>query len=112
MSGVSIGSDVGILSEEPLEGALLVDKPAGMTSAHVLRCLKRSLSLASHGRRERIGHSGTLDPMATGLLVVLLGKATRLQDVVLESTKTYVGEIALGVETDRFADSTGTLTGI
>lgn len=77
-----------------VNGGLLIDKPAGMTSSDVLRQLKRKFKI------ERIGHSGTLDPMATGLLIVLLGKATRLQDLFLNSAKIYSGKIRLGVATD------------
>ncbi len=74
-------------------GAILVDKPAGMTSAQVVNRLKRRFAL------EKVGHAGTLDPDATGLLVVLVGKATRLQDLFLGASKGYAGEIQLGVTT-------------
>lgn len=74
-------------------GALLVDKPAGLSSAQVVSRIKHRFSF------EKIGHSGTLDPDATGLLVVLVGKATRLQDLFLGATKGYCGTIRLGVTT-------------
>lgn len=77
-----------------MDGALLTDKPAGMTSAAVVGRLKYLL------KPGKIGHAGTLDPMATGLLVVLFGKATRLQSIFLESDKAYQGVIKLGVKTD------------
>ena len=77
-----------------LNGALLVNKPAGVTSAEVIRQLKRKF------RPTKIGHAGTLDPDATGLLIVLLGKATRLQSLVMDSSKTYCGTIRLGIATD------------
>ncbi len=73
-------------------GVLLIDKPAGITSAGVLRALKH--------RVDKLGHAGTLDPAATGLLVVLLNKATRLQHLFQNSSKKYSGLIRLGIETD------------
>ena len=57
----------------PIEGVLLVDKPRGPTSHDVVTVARRALGV------ERIGHAGTLDPMATGLLVLMVGKATRLR---------------------------------
>ncbi len=77
-----------------MHGALLIDKPAGITSAKVVAKAKRILGV------KKIGHSGTLDPMATGLLVLLCGNATRLQSLFLESGKEYQGEILLGRSTD------------
>jgi len=81
-------------------GILLIDKPAGQTSADVLNKLKRCHQFA------RIGHGGTLDPFATGLLVVLLGEATKIARFLLEGDKIYEAEAILGTETD-----TGDLTG-
>ena len=78
----------------PIDGALLIDKPAGMTSAEVVRVLKRKLGV------KKIGHAGTLDPMATGLLIVLCGKATKFQSMLLECSKRYTGAIRLGIATD------------
>ena len=75
-------------------GAVLVDKPEGITSAEVVRRLKRRFNIKT------IGHAGTLDPMATGLLVVLCGKATKLQFLFLEAKKRYRGVIRLGSQTD------------
>lgn len=77
-----------------IDGIMLIDKPEGLTSADVLRVLKRKL------RPTKIGHAGTLDPLATGLLVVLLGKGTKLSDRFLEATKAYSGVILLGQQTD------------
>jgi tRNA pseudouridine55 synthase len=68
---------------------LLVDKPAGVTSHDVVARIRRE-------RGGRVGHAGTLDPFATGLLVVLLGRATRLQRYLLELPKTYVATARLG----------------
>lgn len=83
-----------------VDGLLLVDKPADWTSFDVVNLVKRHFWL------DKTGHCGTLDPFATGLLVVLLGKATRLQDSLMAQQKCYTGTIRLGVET-----STEDLTG-
>jgi tRNA pseudouridine55 synthase len=85
----------------PVDGVILIDKPAGPTSADVVRQLKARL-----GTRTRIGHLGTLDPFATGLLPILLGEATKLAPFLQEGTKDYQGLIALGAETDTL-DPTG-----
>jgi tRNA pseudouridine55 synthase len=78
----------------------IVDKPAGMTSHDVVGLLRRRL-----GER-RVGHAGTLDPDATGVLVVAVGSATRLLQFATATTKTYTGEVVLGVETDTL-DASG-----
>ncbi|MBI2362161.1 MAG: tRNA pseudouridine(55) synthase TruB [Elusimicrobia bacterium] len=83
------------------EGILLVDKPAGWTSHDVVAALRRRLP-----KGMKVGHSGTLDPMATGLLVLLLGKATKRTQELQGLPKVYSGLIRLGVETDT-ADITG-----
>ena len=83
-----------------ITGLLLVDKPQDWTSHDVVNCIKHQF------RVKKIGHCGTLDPMATGLLVVLLGKATKLQDRLMGESKVYEGALRLGVETDS-EDSTG-----
>lgn len=83
-----------------VDGILLVDKPEGMTSHDVVAVARRAL-----GTR-RIGHTGTLDPFATGLLVLLVGHATRLQPYVEGEPKVYEATIRFGVETDT-ADGTG-----
>ena len=70
-------------------GGLLVDKPAGVTSHDVVARIRRE-------RGGKVGHAGTLDPFATGLLIVLLGRATRLQRFLLELPKTYVATARLG----------------
>jgi tRNA pseudouridine55 synthase len=84
-------------------GVVLVDKPAGMTSHDVVSRLRRAL-----GER-RIGHAGTLDPMATGLLVGLVGEATKLEPYVATASKTYVATISLGRSTDTL-DADGVTT--
>ena len=77
-----------------LSGVLPVDKPSGMTSHDVVAAVRRAT-----GER-RIGHAGTLDPLATGLLVVLVGPMTRLARFFTEHPKTYVADIEFGTETD------------
>jgi tRNA pseudouridine55 synthase len=84
-----------------VEGLLLVDKPAGMTSHDVVQQVRRIYAERS------IGHLGTLDPFATGLLVLLLGRATRLANFLDMEPKVYEAAIKFGTETDT-DDSTGT----
>lgn len=79
------------LPPEPQAGYLLIDKPAGETSHATIARIRRE-----RGRGLRVGHAGTLDPFATGLLVVLLGRATRLQRYVLGRPKTYEAKARLG----------------
>jgi tRNA pseudouridine55 synthase len=83
------------------EGALLVDKPSGMTSHDVVQAVRQKLSL------RKVGHTGTLDPMAEGLLVVLVGPATKHQQAFQGHDKTYEAVLRLGVQTDT-GDATGT----
>ena len=82
-------------------GILPIDKPAGWTSFDVLAKLRGAL-----GTR-KLGHSGTLDPMATGVLAVFIGKATSAADRQLDHDKTYEATIRLGLRTDT-GDVTGT----
>jgi len=77
-----------------IEGILLVDKPRDHTSHDVVARLRGML------RMKKIGHAGTLDPMATGLLVILLGKATRLSQYLMSVDKEYEGTVELGKVTD------------
>jgi tRNA pseudouridine55 synthase len=86
-----------------LDGVLVCDKPAGMTSHDVVARVRR---LA--GQR-RVGHGGTLDPPATGVLVVALGRATRLLPFLPMEPKRYLAAIAFGAETDTL-DATGSIT--
>ena len=81
-------------------GALLVDKPSGPTSHDVVARVRRALGTRA------VGHTGTLDPFATGLLVILVGRATRLARFVEQQAKTYLATVRLGVRT-----STDDLTG-
>jgi len=75
------------------EGVLLIDKPDGMTSHDVVDRVRHKLKM------KRIGHAGTLDPNATGLMIILVGKATKLSQYLMGLDKTYEGVIAFGVET-------------
>ena len=77
-----------------LEGELLVDKPGAHTSHDVIAPLRGKL------RMRKIGHAGTLDPMATGLLIVLVGKATRVSQFIISLDKEYEGTVELGKTTD------------
>ena len=93
----------------PLHGGLIIYKKAGMTSFDVIRYLKSHyIGLPREARRAKWGHSGTLDPFATGVLMILLGNATRLQDELHLLPKTYRAEITLGATSDT-DDSTGVL---
>ena len=83
-----------------MNGILLIDKPAGWTSMDVCAKLRGAL------REKRVGHSGTLDPMATGLLVVFLGRATRAVEFAEADEKTYEAGLRLGIVTDT-QDTTG-----
>lgn len=79
---------------EPVHGAIVLDKPAGVSSAKALTPRKRELP-----RKTKIGHAGTLDPFATGVLLALVGDATRLSDLAMELPKTYRATVRFGVET-------------
>jgi tRNA pseudouridine55 synthase len=83
-----------LMPVKEMEGVLLVDKPRGLTSHDVVYRLRRKLSM------KKIGHAGTLDPMATGLLIMLIGKATRISQYLISVDKVYEGEATLGVVTD------------
>jgi tRNA pseudouridine55 synthase len=83
-----------------MDGILLVDKPAGITSAEAVRQIKARVRPAG------VGHLGTLDPFATGLLPILIGEATKLAPFLQDGEKEYEGVIRLGVETDTL-DRTG-----
>ena len=82
------------------DGIIVIDKPPGVTSAGVVAIVKRALGA------KKAGHAGTLDPFATGILVCLLNRATRLARFLVEGLKTYEAELLLGVETDT-EDFTG-----
>ena len=82
-----------MVSDSPIDGFLLLDKPAGLTSQQSVTRVKRALSL------RKAGHAGTLDPMATGLLVIGIGKATRLLGHLSQKDKQYEATIRLGMRT-------------
>jgi tRNA pseudouridine55 synthase len=78
----------------PFDGVLVVDKPAGPTSHDVVARIRKRFGVS------KVGHGGTLDPQATGVLVILLGRGTRLANQFIGSDKTYEGVMRLGISTD------------
>ena len=80
--------------DQDISGVLLVDKGQDMTSHDVVAVARRTLNL------KKIGHCGTLDPMATGLLILVIGKATKIQDLLMAEDKEYVGSLTLGATTN------------
>lgn len=86
-----------------IDGVVLVDKPAGPTSHDIVDQIRR------HFRIAKVGHGGTLDPAATGLLVILVGKGTKLSNTFLGSDKAYEGTMKLGEDTNTY-DAEGTVT--
>lgn len=86
-----------------LHGVLILDKPANVTSAQVVDSVRRRAKV------RKAGHTGTLDPLATGVLPIVLGHATKLAGYLLAEDKAYDAELELGVSTDTF-DRTGTIT--
>jgi tRNA pseudouridine55 synthase len=84
-------------------GVLVVDKPAGITSHDVVHIVRRAFG------GMRVGHTGTLDPFATGVLALVLGRATRLAQFYSGADKEYLADIRLGAATDTY-DATGTVT--
>ena len=91
-------AEAGVLSAEA--GVLSIDKIAGVTSFDAVALVRRRLGL------ERVGHAGTLDPDATGVLPILLGEATKLMAYLADQDKAYLATLQLGVTTD-----TGDLSG-
>jgi len=87
-----------------LDGAILVDKPSGPTSHDVVDAIRRQFGI------KKVGHCGTLDPNATGLLIIVLGRGTKLSERLMGDDKVYEGTIKFGEETDSY-DSDGELTG-
>ena len=85
-----------------MQGFLLIDKPEGITSFKVVSTIKRLT------KEKRVGHTGTLDPLASGVLPIFLGRATALSGILLEAEKQYTATVKLGVTTDT-ADITGTV---
>jgi tRNA pseudouridine55 synthase len=104
------------IETEAPSGILLIDKAPWITSASVVQkiksALRREYNLPSKGaNRLKIGHGGTLDPFATGLLIVLVGKATKRFEELSDGEKVYSGEILFGITTDT-DDITGNLTSV
>src|SRR5208337_5081349 len=89
-------------SFDPFDGAVLIDKPAGPTSHDVVDALRRAFRL------EKVGHCGTLDPNATGLLLIVLGRGTKLSEKLMSDDKVYEGTIKMGESTDSY-DADGEL---
>lgn len=80
-------------SENGIDGVLLVDKEPGMTSHDVVAITRRALNT------KKVGHCGTLDPLATGLLLITIGRGTKIQDLLMSEDKEYVGTLELGKTT-------------
>lgn len=89
---------------DSLDGALLIDKPAGPTSHDVVDAVRRNFGL------KKVGHCGTLDPAATGLLILVLGRGTKLSERLMGDDKVYEGSAKFGETTDSY-DADGELTG-
>jgi tRNA pseudouridine55 synthase len=87
-----------------LDGALLIDKPSGPTSHDVVDAIRRKFGI------KKVGHCGTLDPNATGLLIIVLGRGTKLSERLMSDDKVYEGSIKFGESTDSY-DTDGELTG-
>lgn len=82
------------------DGILVIDKPAGYTSRDIVNLVSKKLKI------KKAGHTGTLDPMATGVLVICLGKATKLCEMLTSDVKEYTAKVTLGIKTDTL-DNTG-----
>ncbi len=86
-----------------LDGALLVDKPSGPTSHDVVDAIRRKFGI------KKVGHCGTLDPNATGLLIIVLGRGTKLSEKLMSDDKVYEGTMKFGEATDSY-DADGEIT--
>lgn len=82
-----------------LSGLVTIDKPEGMTSRQTVTRVRNLLRKAGYGRKIKVGHCGTLDPLATGLVVICIGRSTRLVQMIQEHRKTYTGTFQLGCVT-------------
>src|SRR3954453_3084868 len=87
---------------DALDGALLIDKPSGPTSHDVVDAIRRKFGI------KKVGHCGTLDPNATGLLIIVLGRGTKLSERLMSEDKVYEGTIRFGEATDSY-DADGEL---
>ena len=90
-------------SGHEIDGVLVVDKSSGMTSHDVVAITRRALNT------KKVGHCGTLDPLATGLLLITIGRGTKIQDLLMSEDKEYVGTLELGKTTDS-QDADGEVT--
>ncbi|MFM8684797.1 MAG: tRNA pseudouridine(55) synthase TruB, partial [Chthoniobacterales bacterium] len=90
-------------SDSMIDGVLLIDKAPGMTSHDVVAITRRVLNT------RKVGHCGTLDPLATGLLIITIGRGTKIQDLLMSEDKEYVGTIRLGQNTTS-QDADGEIT--
>ena len=77
-----------------ISGFLLVNKEPGITSSRIVQIIKKQFNF------DRVGHLGTLDPMATGLLIIAVNRATKFASLLLQSEKSYHAEVTLGIQTD------------
>lgn len=87
-----------------LDGAILIDKPTGCTSHDVVDAIRRKFGI------KKVGHCGTLDPNATGLLIIVLGRGTKLSERLMGDDKVYEGTMKFGESTDSY-DADGEITG-
>ena len=95
-------SKVHVQEFSALDGAILIDKPAGPTSHDVVDAIRRQFGI------KKVGHCGTLDPNATGLLIIVLGRGTKLSEKLMSDDKVYEGTIKFGETTDSY-DADGEL---
>ncbi len=82
------------------DGWIILDKPIGLGSTQAVAAVKRNLRAAGHGKGVKVGHGGTLDPLATGVLPIAVGEATKLCGRMLDASKAYAFTVAFGAETD------------
>lgn len=81
-------------------GWIILDKPIGLGSTQAVAAVKRNLREAGYGKKVKVGHGGTLDPLASGVLPIALGEATKLAGRMLDATKTYLFTVRFGTQTD------------
>ena len=98
------------MEEKPFEKIILIDKPAGMSSFGVVARVRRKLR-DEQGKKVKVGHTGTLDPFATGLMIILAGKATKKSDEFLKKDKVYEATVYLG-KTSTTGDIEGEITDV
>ena len=81
-------------------GWIILDKPLGLGSTQAVAAVKRNLREAGYGKSVKVGHGGTLDPLATGVLPIAVGEATKLCGRMLDASKAYAFTVRFGAETD------------